>query len=152
MTAGRPRFDTDRRQRELLAARFFAALRDGDIDGVRDLLAADVQLAGDGGGKAPALARVVVGADNVARVLAVNFPGLARIDASVEPHEMNGQPGAILRDRDGRVVGTMTLDVLSGRIQAIRAVINPDKLRHIGPVADAWAVNREVRQARRSGD
>jgi RNA polymerase sigma-70 factor (ECF subfamily) len=77
---------------------------------------------------------------------------LDRIDARMEPREMNGQPGAILRDRDGRVVAAMTLDVLGGRIQTIRAVLNPDKLRHIGPVADAWAVNREMRQARRVGE
>ena len=107
----------------------------------RELLAADVQMVGDGGGKAPALARSVVGADNVARVLASNFPLLAAIDASVERHELNGQPGAILRDRDGKVVGTMTLDVLDGRIQTIRSVVNPDKLGHLGPVADAWAID-----------
>ena len=152
MEAGRPRFAADRREREQLAARFFAALRDGDVVGVRQLLAADVELAGDGGGKAPALARSVFGADNVARVLALNFPALARIDATLEQLEMNGQPGAVLCDRDGKVVGTLTLDVLGGRIQTIRAVINPDKLRHIGPVADAWAVNREVRQASRRWD
>jgi RNA polymerase sigma-70 factor (ECF subfamily) len=152
MHAGRPRFEADRREREQLAARFFSALRNGDVDGVRRLLAADVELAGDGGGKAPAFARSVLGADNVARVLALNFPGLARIHASLEPSEMNGQPGAILRDRDDNVVGTMTLDVLGGRIQKIYAVINPDKLRHIGSVADAWAVNREVKQARRRRD
>jgi RNA polymerase sigma-70 factor, ECF subfamily len=77
-------------------------------------LAADVQMVGDGGGKAPALARGVIGADNVARVLASIFPLLARIDARVEPREVNGQPGAILRDRDGKVVSTLTLDVLGG--------------------------------------
>jgi RNA polymerase sigma-70 factor (ECF subfamily) len=149
MDVGRPRFEADRREREELAARFFDALRDGDIDGVRELLAADVQMVGDGGGKAPALARSVIGADNVARVLASIFPLLARIDARVEPRELNGQPGAIVRDRDGKVVGTLTLDVLGGRIQTIRSVVNPDKLGHVGPVADAWAVAREVRQARR---
>ena len=62
---------------------------------------------------------------------------------------MNGQPGAIFRDRDGRVVNTWALDVLDGRIQTIRAVINPDKLGHVGPVADAWAVLREANQALR---
>jgi RNA polymerase sigma-70 factor (ECF subfamily) len=67
----------------------------------------------------------------------------------VEPHEVNGQPGAIVRDRDGNVVGTMTLDVLGGRIQTIRSVANPDKLGHLGPVADGWAVAREVMRARR---
>jgi RNA polymerase sigma-70 factor, ECF subfamily len=149
MDVGRPRFAADRREREELAARFFDALRDGDLDGLRALLAADVQLVGDGGGKAPAFARGVAGADNVARVLATNVPLLARVEATMEPAGINGQPGAVLRDRDGRVVGTMTLDVLDGRIQAIRSVLNPDKLRHLGPVADAWALDREVRQVRR---
>jgi RNA polymerase sigma-70 factor (ECF subfamily) len=68
---------------------------------------------------------------------------------SYEPHEVNGQPGALFRDRDGKVLHTLALDVLDGRIQTIRAVINPDKLGHIGPVADAWAVDRELRHARR---
>ncbi len=149
MDVGRPRFEADRRERAELAARFFDALRDGDVDALRELLAADVQMVGDGGGKAPALANSVAGAGNVARVLAALFPLLARIDARVEQREMNGQPGAMVRDRDGNVVGTMTLDVLDGRIQMIRSVANPDKLGHLGPVADAWAVAREVQQARR---
>jgi RNA polymerase sigma-70 factor, ECF subfamily len=149
MDVGRPRFEADRRERDELAARFFDALRDGDIDGVRELLAADVQMVGDGGGKAPALARSLFGADNVARVLASIFPLLVKIDARVQPRELNGHPGAIIRDRDGKVVGTMTLDVLGGRIQTIRSVVNPDKLGHLGPVADAWAIAREVKQARR---
>jgi RNA polymerase sigma-70 factor, ECF subfamily len=149
MDVGRPRFEADRREREELAARFFDALWDGDIDGVRELLAADVQLVGDGGGKAPALARSLIGADNVTRVLASIFPLLARIDAKLESHEVNGQPGAIFRDRDGKVLGTLTLDVLGGRIQTIRSVVNPDKLGHMGPVADAWAIARELKQARR---
>jgi len=152
MDAGRPRFEADRREREELAARFFDALRDGDIDGVRELLAADVSMVGDGGGKAPAFARSVIGVDNVARVLASMFPVLARIDARVEPREVNGQPGAVLHDREGKVVGTLTLDVLGGRIQTIRAVVNPDKLGHVGPVADAWAFAREAKQVRRSRD
>jgi RNA polymerase sigma-70 factor, ECF subfamily len=125
MDVGRPRFEADRRERQELAARFFDALRDGDVDSLRELLAADVQMVGDGGGKAPALARSVIGADNVARLLASIFPVLVRIDARVEPREVNGQPGAILRDRGGNVAGTMTLDVLGGRIQTIRSVVNP---------------------------
>jgi RNA polymerase sigma-70 factor (ECF subfamily) len=149
MDVGRPRFAADRREREELAARFFDALRDGDVDGLRELLAADVQLVGDGGGKAPALARSVVGADNVARLLASVFPLLLRTEVTVEAREVNGQPGAMFRDRDGNVAGTLTLDVLGGRIQSIRTVVNPDKLGHLGPVADAWAVAREVKRARR---
>jgi len=152
MDNGRPRFEADRREREELAARFFDALRDGDVGGLRELLAADVQMVGDGGGKGPALAGSVVGADNVARLLASVFPVLARIDARVEPREVNGQPGAILRDRDGKVAGTVVLDVLGGRIQTIRSVVNPDKLGHLGPVADVWAIAFEVKQARRLRD
>jgi RNA polymerase sigma-70 factor (ECF subfamily) len=67
----------------------------------------------------------------------------------VEPYQVNGQPGAILRDRDGKVLNTLALDILDGRIQTIRAVMNPDKLGHVGPVADAWAVLHEANQARR---
>jgi len=152
MESGRPRFETDRRERDELAARFFEALQEGDIEGLQELLAADVQMIGDGGGKAPAFARGVIGAENVARVLASNLPWMVRIGVALEPHEMNGQPGAILRDRDNKVINTLTLDVLDGRIQTIRAVLNPDKLGHLGPVADAWAISREVNRARRPTD
>ena len=149
MADRRPRFAADRQEREELATRFFDALKEGDVGGLRELLAADVQFVGDGGGKAPQLAKAVAGAENVARVLGTVFPWLIRIDVSYEPHEVNGQPGALFRDRDGKVLHTLALDVLDGRIQTIRAVINPDKLGHIGPVADAWAVDRELRHARR---
>jgi RNA polymerase sigma-70 factor, ECF subfamily len=148
MDAGQPRFEADRREREELAGRFFDAFREGDVDGLRKLLAADVQLVGDAGGKAPQW-KDIIGADNVARVLAAIFTPFVRIGGVVEPREVNGQPGAIFRDRDGKVVNTLALDILDGRIQMIRAVINPDKLGHVGPVADAWAVIREANQARR---
>ena len=149
MDAGRPRFEADRREREHLAARFFDALREGDVDGLRELLAADVQMVGDGGGKAPQLARSIIGTDNVARVLASIFPWLVRIEVELEPHEVNGQPGAIFRDRDGKVLNALALDILDGQIQTIRSVQNPDKLGHVGPVADAWAIAREANRARR---
>ena len=141
---GRPRFDVDRREREQLAARFFDAMTMGDVDALQELLAADVQVYGDGGGNAPQWSRVVVGADNVARM----FGGLGqRFSGSgirVERHEVNGQPGAVVRDADGQVVNVLVLDVLDGRIQVVRSVINPDKLRHLGPVADAWALMRDT--------
>ncbi|MGW0808286.1 RNA polymerase sigma-70 factor [Nonomuraea sp. NPDC002799] len=152
MDAGRARFEADRQEREGLAERFFDAFREGDVAGLRELLAADVQMVGDSGGKAPLWGNGVFGAANVARALAAIVASFARIGGVVEPHEVNGQPGAIFRDRDGKVINTLTLDVLDGRIQMIRAVINPDKLGHLGPVADAWAIVREATQARRSTD
>ena len=108
-------------------------------------------MVGDGGGKAPQWARGIIGAENVARVLAA-IVHLVRIAGVVEPREVNGQPGAIFRDRDGKVLNTWALDILDGRIQTIRSVINPDKLGHVGPVADAWAVIREANQAFRPTD
>ena len=149
MDAGRPRFEADRQEQAKLAARFFDALRDGDVDSLQKLLAADVQMVGDSGGKAPQLARAIVGADKVARLVASYFPRLALIDVTWEPHQVNGQPGAIFRDRAGRILSAMALDLLDGQIQTIRSVVNPDKLRHLGPVADAWAVALEAHDARR---
>jgi RNA polymerase sigma-70 factor (ECF subfamily) len=152
MDAGLPRFEADRRKREELAERFFDAFREGNVGGLRELLAADVHMVGDSGGKAPQWAGGIIGAENVARVLAAIARPFIRIGGVVESHEVNGQPGAIFRDRDNKVVNTLTLDVIDGRIRMIRSVINPDKLGHVGPVADAWAVIREANQARRPAD
>ncbi|WP_022885970.1 RNA polymerase sigma-70 factor [Glaciibacter superstes] len=153
MDEGRPRFDADRRDRNELAARFFDALKEGNVDGLQELLAADVQMVGDGGGKTPQWGKgAVVGAVKVARVLGAGLPWFFKIGGTFEPHEVNGQPGAIFRDRGGLVLNTWSLDVLDGRIQTIRTVLNPDKLGHVGPVADAWAVYNEAEQARRSQD
>jgi RNA polymerase sigma-70 factor (ECF subfamily) len=152
MDEGRPRFEVDRKERDELAARFFDAIREGDVDGLRELLAADVQMVGDGGGKAPQWSKGVFGADKVARVLASMLPLLFEIGGTAEPHVVNGQPGAIFRDRDRNVLNTWALDILDGRIQAIRTVLNPDKLGHVGPVADAWAVLREANEVRRPAE
>jgi RNA polymerase sigma-70 factor, ECF subfamily len=146
--AGRTRFQADRQEREELAARFFSALKDGDVDGLKDLIAADAQLVADAAGKAPALARSVFGAEKVARALASVYPRLLGVDVRVDLRPLNGQSGAVLRDRDGKVLFTMTLAVLDGQIQPVRSVNNPDRLAHLGPVADAWAVAREMDQAR----
>jgi RNA polymerase sigma-70 factor (ECF subfamily) len=149
MEAGRPQFAADGREREELAERFFDAFRDGDVDGLRELFAAEVHLVGDGGGKAPQWPKGVLGAENVARVLTASITPLVQIGVVVHPHSVNGQPGAIFRDRDGNILTTWALDTRDGQIQRIRSVLNPDKLGHLGPVADPLAVARQANQARR---
>jgi RNA polymerase sigma-70 factor, ECF subfamily len=69
-------------------------------------------MAGDGSGKAPQWASHIIGAENVARVLAALVPPFVRIGGVVEPHEVSGQPGAIFRDRDGKVLNALALDIL----------------------------------------
>jgi RNA polymerase sigma-70 factor (ECF subfamily) len=145
MADERPRFEVDRRERDELADRFFDALAEGDVDGLRDLLAGDVAVYGDGGGKAPQWMRVVVGLDKVSRMLGGLGQRFAGTGVHVDRHEVNGQPGAVLRDAEGRVINVMTLDVVDGRVQVVRSVINPDKLGHIGPVADAWELMRRAK-------
>ncbi|TDD95425.1 RNA polymerase sigma-70 factor [Actinomadura rubrisoli] len=148
MGAGRARFEADRKDREELAERFFGAFREGDVDGLADLLAADVHMIGDSGGKAPRWQPLVHGAENVAEVLATFVPLVARGGGTVESQQVNGQPGAIFRDRDGHVLSIWALDVLDGHIQAIHTVNNPDKLEHLGPVANAWATLHKATQPR----
>ena len=92
------------------------------------------------------------GDDNVARLLSTILPAMLAVEITFEPHEVNGQPGAIFRDHDGRVLNTWTLDVVDGRIQAIRNVLNPDKLRHVGPVADAWPLLRQASELQRPAE
>lgn len=134
MAAGHPRFEADRAEREELASRFFDALREEDVGGLRGLLAADVSMVGDGGGgKAPQPARAVAGARNVARLLGSGCPRMARIEVTFEPHELNGRPGAVFYDRDGRVLHTLPLDILDGRVQMICTVINPTQTPPRGP-------------------
>ena len=141
----RPRFEASRAQREELATRFFAAAEEGDLQGLEELLAHDVVLQGDGGGKVPALARALHGRARVARTL---MKGWMRVDALVgglttRRQEVNGQPGALLFDSEGGLLGVMVLDVAEGQIQGVRSIVNPDKLRHLGPVADLRALLRQ---------
>jgi RNA polymerase sigma-70 factor (ECF subfamily) len=140
----RPRFDTSREERARLAERFFAAVGEGDVDGLVELLAADVAVYGDGGGKAPQWSRPIVGADRVSRLFANLGRQVRERRGVIELHEVNGQPGALVRAPDGQLVNVFVLDVADGAIQAVRSVINPDKLQHLGPVADVWALMRRT--------
>jgi RNA polymerase sigma-70 factor (ECF subfamily) len=137
---GRPRFDASAEDRDRLAARFFAAFEHGDVDALVDLLADDVVVYGDGGGKAPQWSVPIVGSEKVARLFVAMSKVLETHALTVELLHVNGQPGAALRTPGGELVNVFSLDVVDGAVQAVRSVINPDKLRHLGPVADLEAV------------
>jgi RNA polymerase sigma-70 factor (ECF subfamily) len=142
----RPRFQTTREQRDELARRFFAAIEHGDLAGLEALLAHDVKLTGDGGGKAPALARSLHGRSRVARAvinwvrLGARVPGVA-----MRPVEVNGGPGALFHDGRQGLISVLALDIAGDEVTGISAVANPDKLAHLGPVADLTALMKRAR-------
>ena len=133
----RPRFQTTREQQQELARRFFQAAEDGDLRGLEALLAHDVELTGDGGGKVPALARSLRGRTRVARTLidwarlSTRLPGV-----SLRPVQVNGGPGALWLDAQQRLIAVVALEIADRQITRISAIVNPDKLTRLGPVAD----------------
>jgi len=142
----RPRFQTTREQRDELARRFFAAAEQGNLAGLEALLAHDVELTGDGGGKVPALARTLRGRSRVARTL-TNWARLgAGLPAgSSRPVEVNGGPGALYLDAQQRLIAVVALEIAGGQITSINAIANPDKLTHLGPVGDFRSLLRSAR-------
>jgi RNA polymerase sigma-70 factor, ECF subfamily len=132
----RPRFEASREEREQLADRFFAAVGDGNMEGLVEMLAADVAVYGDGGGIGPSWLRPVFGRDNVSKLLAGVGRQTRELGASIRRVEVNGQPGALFVDGDGRPGAVMTIDVVDGVVQTVRSVVNPEKLSHLGPLAD----------------
>lgn len=137
----RPRFESSREQHERLADRFLAALERGELGALESMLAADVALHGDGGGKVPALARAVRGRARVARTLAAWSGALDGV--TIRRVELNGAPGVLTLDREGRVIGAISIAVAGGEIVRVSSVVNPEKLRHLGPVADLGVLLRE---------
>jgi RNA polymerase sigma-70 factor (TIGR02957 family) len=142
----RPRFQSSREQREELGRRFFAAVQEGDLGGLEALLAHDVVLTGDGGGKAPALARSLRGRNRVARTVLNWMRAGERIPgAQLRPMAVNGGPGALIFDGQQRLLAVMALDIGDGQVQGISSIVNPDKLAHLGAVADLGEVLRSRR-------
>jgi RNA polymerase sigma-70 factor (ECF subfamily) len=132
--AKKPRFEASRKRREELARRFFDAMGEGDTDGLVGLLAADVVAYGDGGGKAPAFPRPLYGRDRVARLLVAStrFGGERLGLSGMRSATINGQPGALFFDVEGRPLGVVTLDIADDQVQTVRAISNPEKLAHLG--------------------
>jgi RNA polymerase sigma factor (sigma-70 family) len=129
----RPRFEPSRERRERLARRFFAAARDGDLGALEELLAHDVTLHGGG------LAQPVAGRVRVARTLlgAIRQATTRLGGVSLREVSVNGQPGAMALDPSERLIGVVALDIAEGgQIETVTSVIDPDKLRHLGPLAD----------------
>jgi RNA polymerase sigma-70 factor (ECF subfamily) len=134
----RPRFQTTSERQEELAHRFFQAARHGDLAALETLLAADVELTGDGGGKVPALAQSLYGRSRVARTL-IEWSqfGPSRLpEVSFRAVQVNGAPGAMLLDGQQRLLSVVALEILDGQVTRISSIVNPDKLAHLGPVGD----------------
>jgi RNA polymerase sigma-70 factor (ECF subfamily) len=145
----RPRFEASRERRDELAERFLSAAEDGDTEGLMKVLADDVTLYGDGGGKAPAIPMPISGRDQVAKVLMGLFRQVTTLGLHIERVEVNGQPGAVSRDAEGRLVNVVEIDVGDGGVQAVRSVVNPDKLGHLGPLVDIPKLFASVRDRER---
>jgi RNA polymerase sigma-70 factor, ECF subfamily len=132
--ADRPRFDVSRERQEELTERFMRASLDGDTEGLIELLAADVVAYADSDGKVKAVHKPIEGADKVARLMvAISRPDRGAAGVTIHAVLINGQPGRLVRDEaTGAPVGTLSLEIAGDRVRAVRLVVNPDKLAHIG--------------------
>jgi RNA polymerase sigma-70 factor, ECF subfamily len=142
---GRPRFEASREQRDELAQRFFAAAQLGDTNALLEMLAADVVVYGDGGGKAPSWPEPIYGRERVAKLMAGTFRQASGLGASLQPTHINRQPGVMFLDEEGGIGAVMSIEIADGVIQTIRGITNPDKLAHLGTVADLRAILRRGR-------
>jgi RNA polymerase sigma-70 factor (ECF subfamily) len=129
---GRPRFAADTAEERALVETFLAALEEGEVGRLVELLAPDVVFTGDGGGKGRGLARPVYGRAVVARLLEAFMVQGRRLDARIVQAPINGQPGTLNFDGEGRLVNVLAFEIDDGQILASRSIINPDKLRHLG--------------------
>jgi RNA polymerase sigma-70 factor (TIGR02957 family) len=136
---GRPRFETSRAEGDELTSLFLAAAHGGDITRLFERLAPDVVFYGDSGGQGEVtFIAPVFGRERVAEIVRVQLARTVQAGASLRAAWVNSQPGFLACDADGDLIAVISLDVLDGQVQAVRAVANPEKLRHIGPVSRSW--------------
>lgn len=105
------------------------------MDGLVALLAGNAAFYGDGGTKGTGVPHPVYGRDQVARLLLGLFRHAHRLGVQLRIVEVNGQPGAQCLDAAGGLINVISLDIADGAIQVIRSIVNPDKLRHLGPLS-----------------
>jgi RNA polymerase sigma-70 factor, ECF subfamily len=141
----RPRYEPSPAKRDELAGKFFAAVGGGDMDGLLEMLAADVAVYGDSGGMRPSWPRPIVGRARVSRLLVGLARQVTQAGATLRPAEVNGQAGALVLAPDGALISVLTLDIADGQVQTIRSVISRDKLRHLGPLADVREMLGQLR-------
>jgi len=139
----RARYQASRQQSEALVRSFLAAVRDGDLGQLVDLLAADVAFYGDGGGKATSTPHPIFGRDKVASFFVGLNERARRLGISLQPVLVNGGPGIISHDLQGQVVSVLSLEILDGVVQNVRGVVNPDKLQHLGAVSDLLRIRQD---------
>jgi RNA polymerase sigma-70 factor (ECF subfamily) len=130
VNALRPRFKVSAQKQSELLDRFLEAIGSGEMDGLVALLASDVVLQSDGGGKAIAVPNVVHGAANVARGILVGLRKVVPKEVVRRTMQINGSPG-VVSYLNGKPFSVLTLDVAAGRIRAIYIVTNPEKLFHL---------------------
>jgi RNA polymerase sigma-70 factor (ECF subfamily) len=141
----RPRFAVSRRQHQRLASTFFAAVERGDLQALEAVLAEDVVLRGDGGGKAPALGHSIIGRADVARVMVAWAQMGAKFGGSIRRVTVNGGPGALVLDPDRLLIGVWALEVRDGAVRGVASIVNPDKLRHIAHVGSMQEALKRLR-------
>ncbi|MFE4982257.1 MULTISPECIES: RNA polymerase sigma factor SigJ [unclassified Streptomyces] len=125
-----------RAEGQKLARKFFEAAEGGDLEALLGMLAPDVVFHGDGGGKARATRNPVTDPRRVGQLLVGGIRRVLTLGATLRPALINGRPGAVTYDAEGRVASVIELDITDGVIRALRSVSNPDKLGHLGPVSD----------------
>jgi RNA polymerase sigma-70 factor (ECF subfamily) len=140
--AGKPRFEASPQKRDEFAKHFFAACQQGGIEQLVGMLSQDVVFYGDGGGKAAAAGHPVHGRDAVARLLHGIFSRGEKLGVHVRHVEVNGMPGLLALDAQNRIISVFQIDIRNGLVEAVRGVVNPDKLQHLGPVSDLARLGR----------
>ena len=141
-----PRYEATPESHRELVQRFFAAAEDGDLAGLESLLASGVVMRGDGGGKVPALGRTVLGRQRVAKTLVNGTRAYQRLPGvSIRLVQVNGGPGALYVDQDERILAVVALHIIGQEISSVDAIVNPDKLVHLGPLGDVKALLSQIR-------